>query len=205
MNKKSLSLYSSITLSIFVVVLAIGAGVKAFNNSANTVMENVNIQAYNVIGEEGSEVLGAIAGPNVYQDMVFHGAVNMKNAVKTVAQTGAVSDVTLTSAESGSTVFLSATGTSIILPAVANTGDFFRFQVNGAMGIANMIIESAEGSNISGSLIVAGDLVSCSDEDKMTFVVDGEDIGDFFEVTSDGSNWLIGASSVKTASKLTCS
>jgi len=74
MNKSKLA---SITLAVFVMVVAVAMGVKAYDNSANTVMENVTIEAYNVVADEGGDSFGAVAGPNVFMDMVFHGAVDI--------------------------------------------------------------------------------------------------------------------------------
>ena len=46
--------------------------------------------------------------------------------------------------------------------------------------------------------------MACSGEDQINFVVDGETIGDFFEIRSDGDQWVLGDSRVETAAKLTC-
>lgn len=110
---------------------------------------------------------------------------------------------TLTAKESGKTIFISGTGAAYTLPAVTNTGAVYRFYVSAAFA-TNAVITSAEGDNIEGSIIVAGAVVTCDAADVITFVADGENIGDFVEVRSDGTNWLIGASGTLTASKMTC-
>jgi hypothetical protein len=149
--------------------------------------------------------LGAFANPNVMVDTIFHKTIKNRIATKAIAPTVATATTTLTAINSGTTYLLSATGTSIILPAVTNTGVHYKFAINGAATGSNFIITSAEGDNIEGTLIVAGAVVDCDDVDVITFVTDGENLGDFVEVYSDGTNWLIGASGTLTASKMTCS
>lgn len=117
--------------------------------------------------------------------------------------TATTSSYTLTHAESGSIIMLSASGTTLTLPAVRDELNY-KFMINGAVTDANIVIDSAEGDNIQGSLIVAGAVVDCDAEDQINFVYDGENIGDFVELYSDGTSWLIGASGALTASKLTC-
>ncbi len=179
----------------FCAMFAVGFAVNAFSGAApSTVIEhaeNVNVEASS--GEE----FGAVVSPYSYP--VLQGLESMY----AVAQE-ATSSVVLTSLDSGKTVLLSATGTDITLPAVGFAGVNFKFQVNGAMGVENMVIYSAEGDNIEGTLIVAGAVVDCAAEDQLNFVIDGENIGDYFEIMSDGSQWLLGDSGVLTASKLTC-
>jgi len=148
--------------------------------------------------------VGAFPGTDIFQDMTFNGSVKMKYPVKAIAKTSIYSTTTLTAAESGTTYALSASGTTITLPAVAKKGTNYRFAINGAADTGNFIIDSAEGDNIEGTLIVAGAVVDCDAEDQINFVVDGENIGDYVEVYSDGSQWLIGDSGVLAADKMTC-
>lgn len=201
-KKTNIGLYASLSFSALVLVIAIAMGVSAYSGNAGTVMENVNIEKYNDVSD--GEEFGAVVGPNVYMDMVFHGTVKEREPITAVAQTGATTTLTLVAADSGSTYVLSATGTWIVLPSVAYTGAHYRFQVNGAMGIADMEIQSAEGDNIEGTLIVAGAVVDCDAEDQVNFIVDGENLGDYFEIMSDGTQWLLGDSGVLSSSKLTC-
>jgi hypothetical protein len=121
----------------------------------------------------------------------------------TIAKLDQYATTTLSVLDSGTTYLLSATGTLINLPKV-NKGTTFTFVVNGALGVANVVVDSAEGDNIEGTLIVAGAVVDCAGEDQINIVVDGENIGDYFTLTSDGTQWLIGDSGALTASKLTC-
>lgn len=121
-----------------------------------------------------------------------------------VAQTGATTTVTILHEQSGSTFYLSASGTVLQLPAPRN-GDVFKFVVKGAIAISNMVIMSAEGDNIEGSMIVAGAVVDCDANDRIDFVSDGENLGDFVELRSDGSKWFVTQSNALTTAKLTCS
>ncbi len=111
-------------------------------------------------------------------------------------------DITLTANESGA-IYMIATGTTATLPA-AREGLGYRFMVSGAFTDTNFVIDSAEGDNIEGSLIVAGAVVDCAAEDQINVVVDGENLGDFVELYSDGTSWLIGASGALTSAKMTC-
>lgn len=112
----------------------------------------------------------------------------------------------LVSADSGSTVYFSTTGGTTTLPAVTVDGAIFRFVVAGALNTTNdnLVILSAEGDNIEGTLIVNGAVVDCAGEDSVEFVTDGENVGDFFELRSDGANWFIGASGGLSAGKIIC-
>jgi len=199
MKKQNIGLY---VLAIFVLGICVTLGVNAYNGTANTVMENVTIEAYNVADSSG-DALGAVAGPNVFMDMVFHGTVKMREATRAIAKTDITASTTLAVEESGTNFLLSASGTEIILPAVANTGVKYRFTINGASADANFAIKVADGT-LEGTLLVAGAVVDCAAETRVNFITDGENIGDFFEIVSDGTYWLIGASGALSSSKLTC-
>jgi len=124
--------------------------------------------------------------------------------VASIAATNQYATTTLTAANSGTTYFLSASGTTITLPAVTTAGLNFRFAVGGALDTGNVIIDSAEGDNMDGTLIVAGAVVDCRGEDQINFVVDGEQLGDYVEVYSNGTQWFIGDSGVLISAKMTC-
>lgn len=113
------------------------------------------------------------------------------------------SSYTLSHFEAGSNIYATASGSTTTLPA-ARDGAFFRFVVAGALDTTNWVIDSAEGDNIEGSLIVAGAVVDCDAEDQINFVVDGENIGDVVELHSDGTSWFITDSNALTSAKLTC-
>jgi len=126
----------------------------------------------------------------------------------TVAGTvGSVVTTTLTAADTGKTFLISnASGTPFVLPSTSTSaGLTYRFVINGAIGTDVTIQTSDLGNDIEGALIVAGAVVNCDAEDIITFVADGENIGDYLELYSDGTHWLIGDSGALTGSKLTCS
>lgn len=144
--------------------------------------------------------LGASVGPDVYSYLNVHGPLNYREKVITHTVT-----TTYTTNQSGSTVnFNYATGTTATLPAVSSAGSVFRFTVGAAFADSNMVVASAEGDNIEGTLIVAGAVVDCDGEDFINFINDGENVGDFVELRSNGTNWIIGASGGLTSAKMTC-
>ena len=115
-------------------------------------------------------------------------------------------DYTLTTAQSGSIVQMGTAGLDITTPAVTSSaGTWYRFVVSSAVATTNMTIVAGTADTIEGSLIVAGAVVDCDASDLITIVVDGENIGDFVELYSDGTKWMIGSSGALTASKMTCS
>lgn len=101
------------------------------------------------------------------------------------------SDTTLTIANSETWYKLNnSTGKTVTLPA-ATAGVSFRFIVAAAFATDNFIIDSAEGDNISGVLVVNGASVVAADEDQINFVASAETIGDFIDIWSDGTNWYV--------------
>jgi hypothetical protein len=112
-------------------------------------------------------------------------------------------DDTIATAQCGSTFFLSTTGATSTLPA-ATAGCEFRFQVGAAFATNDYRIDSAEGDNIFGTLSVNNADVACSAEDSINFIADGETVGDYVTLISDGTNWLITGSDAETAAKVTC-
>lgn len=143
-----------------------------------------------------SNNLGAVPGVNL---IPTQGA---ENSI-TLSPPSTSSVYTLSHFESGSTIYINASGTTTTLPA-ARDGLVYRFVVSGVIDTANWVIDSAEGDNIEGSLIVAGAVVDCDAEDQLNFVADGENLGDYVELRSNGSKWFITQSNVLTTAKLTC-
>jgi hypothetical protein len=142
-----------------------------------------------------SPVAGEVRGTT----LTITGATNLEEdyGLTTATTTLAVSD-------SNKTTYITTTGNKYTLPAVASAaGTVFRFVVGTAF-TQDAVIASAEGDNIEGALIVAGAVVDCDAEDFVNFIADGENLGDFVEVRSNGTSWFIGASGALTASKLTC-
>lgn len=148
-----------------------------------------------VLSDKGN--LGASAGPDHYVTQYFNDGY--------VAGTVTVSaTTTLRDVDFGKTVVLTAaSGTTVTLPA-AKKGGWLRFVIASAFDTANVVLDSAEGDNIEGALIVAGAVVDCAAEDQINFINDGENLGDFVELTSDGTNWYILGSGGLTTAKLTC-
>ena len=108
------------------------------------------------------------------------------NKVETISSAS-----TLTEADSGKWYELNnSTGVVVTLPAV-KSGVNFRFVVGAAFATSNFVIDSAEGDNINGILVVNGASVAASDEDQINFVASAESIGDFIDIWSDGSGWYV--------------
>lgn len=112
-------------------------------------------------------------------------------------------DVTLTAAQTGSIVKMAVAGLDVTLPA-PTAGLNYRFVVTAAVATTNMTVVAGTADTIEGTLIVAGAVVDCDAADVLNFVIDGENIGDYVDLYSDGTSWLIGSSGVLTAAKLTC-
>lgn len=180
----------SVFVSVFCAVVAVGV---LFGTGLN-----------GKDGRNGQDGVGAIPGDELYSEFAALGGFRHTEKSVAYAPTSIYSTTTLQFKDSGTTYYLSGKGTTWILPAVTNKGANYRFVVNGALDTGNVIIDSAEGDNIEGTLIVAGAVVDCAAEDQLNFVVDGENVGDYVEVRSDGTQWLIGDSGVLTAAKLTC-
>lgn len=98
---------------------------------------------------------------------------------------------TLTAADSGKTFILkAAAGATVVLPAL-KAGVHFKFIIGSAFATTNWVIDSAEGDNIEGLLIVDGESVSASGEDQINFVNSAETVGDHVEFSCDGTNWFV--------------
>ena len=113
----------------------------------------------------------------------------------------------LTAAECGKTMFLShATEFQTTLPAIstAAAGCEFEFVITAAAASANytVITGNTKEAIITGLITLNNVQTACASEDTITFV-DGNAIGDYVRVVSDGTNWLISGEAI-TAAKLTC-
>ena len=99
--------------------------------------------------------------------------------------------VTLVVADSGKTVFLAdAASGDVTLPAVTNTG--FRVRVVCAFAITtSSAVISAEGDNITGTLVVNGATVLAEVEDQINFILNLAEVGDYIDVVSDGTQWIV--------------
>lgn len=98
---------------------------------------------------------------------------------------------TLTAADSGKTFWLdAAAGATVTLPALKD-GLNFKFVVASNFATSNWVIDSAEGDNIEGSLVVAGAAVVAGAEDQINFVNSAETKGDFVQLECNGSLWFV--------------
>lgn len=198
MNKKFYSLLIAFAL---ISVVSFGYVASGYGGVASTVIENATIGVFN--GSSDAEELGASTGPFVPFDTVFGASVKYKEATSEIAPTS-FGTTTLLADDSGTTYYLSASGSNIVLPAVAYDGLNFRFVVGGALDTTNVNIMTAEGDNLDGTLIVAGAVIDCDGEDMVSIVVDGENVGDYVEVRSNGTKWFIGDSGALASGKMTC-
>lgn len=148
---------------------------------------------------QADPTLGAGSVPGV----TLFPQTSLENTFTIPASASTTGGYTLSVAESGSLIFLEYGSTTITLPGVRDEISY-KFVVTSALADANVVIDSAEGDNINGTLSVNNADVDCSGEDQLNFVIDGETIGDYVQLYSDGSQWLIGDSGVNTAAKLTC-
>lgn len=126
-------------------------------------------------------------------------SVNQYEEVESVTATN-----TLAITESGKTIFLSGAPGPQTLPTSTTAGEVFRFVVGGALSVTSTITTSGGENVIEGQLNVAGAVVDCDAEDTISFVGDGENLGDFVELRSNGTNWFIGSNSALTSAKMTC-
>lgn len=106
----------------------------------------------------------------------------------------------ITLADSGKTFLISGTGYTITLP-VATAGANYKFKVVAAFS-TDMLVQTpaSERDTISGSLIVAGAVVDADAVDRVTFEDGAERIGDFIELSSDGSVWTLFGNGAQSSS-----
>ena len=99
--------------------------------------------------------------------------------------------VTLTAADNGKTVLLAdADSGDVTLPAVTTTG--FSVRVLCAFAItASSAVISAEGDNITGTLVVNGTTVLSEVEDQVNFILNLAEVGDYIDIVSDGTQWIM--------------
>lgn len=106
---------------------------------------------------------------------------------------------TLTVADSGKTFLLSGTGVNITLPSTLKAGISYKFITAGAFSTDFVIDGGAD--KIYGPILEAGAATETADAaDTITFEDGTETIGDFVEMTCDGTNWYILAVAKNAAS-----
>ena len=130
----------------------------------------------------------AIGTANGGGELQINGVNQGQARAKTV--TGAT---TLTAADSGKVIIMdAAAGATITLPALGD-GLNFKFVVGSAFATSNWVVDSAEGDNITGNLIVNGAAVPAAAEDQINFVNSAETVGDFIELICDSGNsqWIV--------------
>ena len=100
-------------------------------------------------------------------------------------------DATLTPADSGKVFFLNAAGGGTVTLPALTAGVTLKFIVGATAPTTAWIIDSAEGDNISGNLVVNGAAVPAVAEDQINFVASTAVSGDSIELYSDGSKWYV--------------
>jgi len=109
-------------------------------------------------------------------------------------------DRTLAEADSGKVFFLdNSTGETITLPSL-KAGLFFKFIVADNFATDNWIIDSAEGDNIEGTIVVNGASVAAVAEDQINFVASAESLGDFIELECNGTKWFVSGTGASAGS-----
>lgn len=119
---------------------------------------------------------------------------NLGAAVDGTAVTQVLSAAkTLNAVDSGKTFFLDAAAGATIGLMAGAAGMKADFVVTSAFATTNWVIASAEGDNISGSIIVAGAQVTAAAEDQINFVASAELIGDRIQLMWDANNsqWIV--------------
>lgn len=98
--------------------------------------------------------------------------------------------VTLTAADSGKEIYLdAAAGFAIALPAVT-AGLKYKFIVGLAFATTDFTIVAAT-NVIQGGAIVNSTFVAAANENTISFVASAETVGDYVELSSDGTNWYV--------------
>lgn len=107
---------------------------------------------------------------------------------------------TLTAADHNKVFLLgAAAGFTVTLPALS-PGLRFRFEIVTAPTGGNYIIDSAEGDNINGSLIVAGAQVTALAEDQINLTQSLAVRGDWVELICTGFSWGVSGMGAATSS-----
>jgi len=151
-------------------------------------------------------------GVNFGDRVTFEGPVTLEGATTITGALLVSTEIvtaanTITAAECGTTYYLnSATEFASTLPAIStvSAGCVFRFVIKAAAASANYTVLTGNSLEnlVYGSMEVAGAVIACAQEDTIT-LVDGNAIGDWVELESDGVLWYISGSTVTTA-KATC-
>jgi|TARA_S200002703_G_scaffold71885_1_gene62318 hypothetical protein len=98
---------------------------------------------------------------------------------------------TLIGADSGKVFILNATGGGTVTLPALKSGANLKFIIGATEPTTDWIIDSAEGDNIDGILVVNGASVAAIEEDQINFVASTAVAGDYIELECDGSNWFV--------------
>lgn len=205
MAKLKETISNNLVLSViaFAVIAFTSVGlVTAYSGNASTVFEG---DCVNCTINEASTGFGARQSDlaSGLYDVYIENSLQVDGSITTV--TGSITATTTLTALSNNIQLFEASTVSATttLPAVKD-GLRFSFLVTGALTGDTVVIVSAEGNNIEGVLSVAYAAVDCANEDKLNILTDGEVIGDYVELISDGTSWFILDSDVKASGKMTC-
>ena len=98
---------------------------------------------------------------------------------------------TLTAADSGKTYLISGTGYTVTLPA-PHAGFSVKFIVAAAVSTDCVVQTPADNRDtLNGGVIVNGAIVESDATDRVTFEDGAESIGDFIEISSDGTSFFL--------------
>tara|TARA_R100000654_G_scaffold1692_3_gene6194 strand:- start:1586 stop:1996 length:411 start_codon:yes stop_codon:yes gene_type:complete len=98
---------------------------------------------------------------------------------------------TLTAADSGRTYLISGTGYTVTLPA-PHAGFNVKFIVAAAFSTDTVVQTPADNRDtLNGGVIVNGAIVESDATDRVTFEDDAESVGDFIEISSDGTSFFL--------------
>lgn len=205
---------------VLAIAFVVVAGVRAYSGPANIVVEgNLLYQApeNNSLGGttvdffDTAQYVDAAEGFKINGTTVFDSSGNV-TAAGTLSVTGAstlTGEVTLkegsqaitavtntsTIAQSGTTFYITlastTAGSTINLPALTEGVVLKYVMATSSATTTNIVVDSAEGDNIYGSLVVDGTAVPCAAVDQINFIVTAEAAGDFFELRSDGTFWYV--------------
>jgi hypothetical protein len=98
---------------------------------------------------------------------------------------------TLTAADSGKTYLISGTGYTVTLPA-PHAGFSVKFIVAAAFSTDCVVQTPADNRDtLNGGVIVNGAIVESDATDRVTFEDGAESVGDFIEISSDGTSFFL--------------
>ena len=98
---------------------------------------------------------------------------------------------TLTAADSGRTYLINGTGYTVTLPAPF-AGFNVKFIVAAAFSTDTVVQTPADNRDtLNGGVIVNGAIVESDATDRVTFEDGAESIGDFIEISSDGTSFFL--------------